>query len=506
MRARTGMRTLAVNVGEDGALPTEFRLFVKGVNDTENGEYLFDDAAAEQVMAAWRAWGVDLMIDLEHQALESGAPVEPNARDARGWCRLELRDDGSLWAVGVSWTEDGAARLREKRQRYISPAFAVDAENRVTSIINIAITAIPATHGTPALVAARRGTRDARKLTTGYSFSDVQNALSSVLYERFPPADEYSCGPWIVDVFDALVVFQNDGALFEIAYTFDGSTATLGGDAVPVQRSYTPIEAPSAPATPTPAPAPSAPPVAARIRKPAAKLAAAGKETKMDTKTTQAALEAVANKDQKSALVVLQQILAEMLGTSMSGGDDQAPDPGAGGGDGGSGDATDDTVAAARVAMALTGIKDPIEALAELSRRNRFAVEIGEREAKLSADRASIEATERRSLIGKLVQLGVEIPATAWSDDKGTVPCERLAKEPLDDLRGRVAKLSNARGSGASASSVLLNNITPPAGKPGEAGLDERELAICKEYGCEPAMFARLKTERRAAGAAKEGV
>ena len=149
------MRTLAIGVCADGSLPTEFRLFTAGWNDTENGRFLFDADAAASVMAAHEKWGVDLMIDLEHQALNAGTPPEPTARDARGWFRLELRPDGSLWAVSVSWTSDGAQRLADKRQRYVSPAFSVDPEtSRVTAIINVALVAIPATHDTPALVAA----------------------------------------------------------------------------------------------------------------------------------------------------------------------------------------------------------------------------------------------------------------------------------------------------------------------------------------------------------------
>lgn len=149
------VRTLAIGMGPDGAAPSEFRLFTAGWNDTEHGPFLFDDVAAKSVMAAHEKWGVDLMIDLEHQALEVGAPSEPTARDARGWFRLELRPDGSLWATGVTWTPDGMQRLAEKRQRYVSPAFGVDTDtSRITSIINVALVAIPATHETPALVAA----------------------------------------------------------------------------------------------------------------------------------------------------------------------------------------------------------------------------------------------------------------------------------------------------------------------------------------------------------------
>ena len=159
--------TLALSLPSDGSLPTEFRLFKAGWNDTENGRFLFDEQAAKSVMAAAEKWGVDLMIDLEHQALNMGTPPEPTARDARGWFRLELRPDQSLWAVSVTWTADGAQRLSDKRQRYVSPAFSVDPDtSRVTSIINVALVAIPATHETPALVAASaRGHMEPKLIT-----------------------------------------------------------------------------------------------------------------------------------------------------------------------------------------------------------------------------------------------------------------------------------------------------------------------------------------------------
>jgi hypothetical protein len=136
--------------------PTEFRLFIAGWNSTEKGNYLFDDVAAESVMACYAKWGIDLMIDLEHQSLavEPGA-ADPTARDARGWAKLALRPDGALWCTEVRWTPDGIKRLSEKAQRYISPAFESDPKTkRVLKMINVALVALPATHKTPALVAA----------------------------------------------------------------------------------------------------------------------------------------------------------------------------------------------------------------------------------------------------------------------------------------------------------------------------------------------------------------
>lgn len=157
------IRGRAIKLSVEEGLPTEFRLFVPGWNDTENGRFLFDDKAAKAVMSAYAAWGVDLAIDLEHQMLEvePGKTPDPEARDARGWCKLELRN-GELWACEVTWTPDGASRLTNKTQRYVSPAFEADPKTkRVLKMINVAITAMPATHKTPALVAASaRGNMD----------------------------------------------------------------------------------------------------------------------------------------------------------------------------------------------------------------------------------------------------------------------------------------------------------------------------------------------------------
>lgn len=153
-RARAHVEKLTVTLAS--GLPDEIRLFVFGENVTTKGTFLFDAEAAKMVMDAYEAHGVDLAIDLEHAMLDANASPDPTARDARGWCGLQLRDDG-LYACRVKWTDDGAARLTGKRQRYVSPAFTVDPKtNRITKIVNIAITSTPSTYETPALVAASR--------------------------------------------------------------------------------------------------------------------------------------------------------------------------------------------------------------------------------------------------------------------------------------------------------------------------------------------------------------
>jgi phage I-like protein len=141
---------------EGDALPTEFMIFAPGEIETTKGTDIFDAEAARSVLAHYAAEGVDLPVDLEHDSL-LGAGMRADEKDARGWFKLELRSDGSLWAVDVKWTPDGERRLREKTQRYISPAFTRDTETgRITRLLNVAIVSMPATHDAAPLVAASR--------------------------------------------------------------------------------------------------------------------------------------------------------------------------------------------------------------------------------------------------------------------------------------------------------------------------------------------------------------
>jgi len=196
-KRRKNIETLAIAVGTSP--PSEFRLFVSGENSSEKGSFIFDEEAARLVLPAAAKKGTDYMIDLEHQALDEATP-DPTARDARGWFRLEVRS-GELWAASVRWTPDGQARLTEKRQRYVSPAFEVDPKTRrVTRIINVALTALPATHHTPALIAAAaRGENSmsiaeflkvCEALEIDVETTSLEDALAKIKGEAAPAKEE----------------------------------------------------------------------------------------------------------------------------------------------------------------------------------------------------------------------------------------------------------------------------------------------------------------------------
>jgi hypothetical protein len=143
-----------LSLAAPAAPPSEFRIFKAGINSTTKGPFLFDEAAAREVMARYQQEGVDLIVDLEHASLDPNAPhYDP---DARGHFKLALRN-GELWAVDCKWTPDGQRRLAEKTQRYISPVAWRDEETkRVVYVANVGLVAQPATHHAPPLVAASK--------------------------------------------------------------------------------------------------------------------------------------------------------------------------------------------------------------------------------------------------------------------------------------------------------------------------------------------------------------
>jgi hypothetical protein len=172
-------------------LPSEVRLFRVGANETTKGTFLFDDVAAESVMSRYQEHAVDVMFDLEHLSLDSESQAfDP---DSRGWCKLAVRN-GELWAVDIHWNADGAERIRSKKQRYLSPAFAVDEDERIIEILNIALVAMPATHDAQALIEAKRNRMSENILLKAQKRIAVLNAQFVALADEMPSAESPAKG------------------------------------------------------------------------------------------------------------------------------------------------------------------------------------------------------------------------------------------------------------------------------------------------------------------------
>jgi phage I-like protein len=221
---RFGALTLSVFGGE--APPAEFRIFSSGTIDTIKGAFTFDAAAAAKVMAAYAEHGIDLMVDYDHASLSTSASRDPaEAGKAAAWFGLEVRN-GELWAVNVRWTPAAEEALRGKEWRFMSPAFLSDREGRITKLLNVALTNLPATRRLDPLIAA-----SATALGATMDLELVKKAL------------------------DALVSGDSDAAAgilkdFIASAAAGGEASKEAAPAAPAEASAAPTEAAAAPPAP----------------------------------------------------------------------------------------------------------------------------------------------------------------------------------------------------------------------------------------------------------------
>ncbi len=171
-------RVAGTNPEDPATPPKEFRLFRKGVNSSEKGDFTFDDAAAESVMEKAAEWGNRYPFDYCHMMLAShDAPDPAEAGKAAGWFTPQLRD-GELWACEISWTAKAASYIACKEYVYFSPAFNVDGDDRVQELTNVALTNLPAMHDINQLVAASTSTPAEPRLSVGKNLQPDARVLS----------------------------------------------------------------------------------------------------------------------------------------------------------------------------------------------------------------------------------------------------------------------------------------------------------------------------------------
>jgi phage I-like protein len=146
---------LPIGDSEQGIPPTEFRVFPAGAFRTSKGTFVFSRASADSVMAQYRDRGNPLMGDYEHMSLQVPPVVAPASISE---ATPEIRETPlgpELWVVNVQWALPAAQHLRNKEYRLISPAFSHTDEGEILSLVNIALTNLPATYGLQPLVAAK---------------------------------------------------------------------------------------------------------------------------------------------------------------------------------------------------------------------------------------------------------------------------------------------------------------------------------------------------------------
>lgn len=128
--------------------------------EVQAGHWYIDEQVAARLIAKVSTRGTDLVIDYEHQTLNSETNGQP--APAAGWfpgAVLEWREGLGLFATQVDWTEKAAGYIAAKEYRYLSPVFSYDKQTgEVLDLIHVALTNYPALDGMaslPALAAAR---------------------------------------------------------------------------------------------------------------------------------------------------------------------------------------------------------------------------------------------------------------------------------------------------------------------------------------------------------------
>jgi phage I-like protein len=151
--------------GDGKEPPTAFRILRAGPNPSEKGEFIFDEAAAQRVMAAYVSKGLDkIQIDYEHQSMVPPPGGGPAHKPAAGWFKPEVRG-GELWATGVAWTAAALAMVAPAagapEYRYFSPILFFDQDTRqVTGLKNLALTNDPALDSLTPLAAASNAIKE----------------------------------------------------------------------------------------------------------------------------------------------------------------------------------------------------------------------------------------------------------------------------------------------------------------------------------------------------------
>jgi len=107
-------------------VPTE--IHVVPIGEWKEREFRIVKEDCEDIITNFEEFGIDLVIDYEHQSLNSawnGAPAP-----AAGWIhKLELREDG-IWATEVSWTEEAKELIEGGKYKYVSPVIQFNDHDR----------------------------------------------------------------------------------------------------------------------------------------------------------------------------------------------------------------------------------------------------------------------------------------------------------------------------------------------------------------------------------------
>ena len=148
----SGLRAIICDIARATVAPDRLVVIPAGTVKSTKSEDLLDAQGAAEIIAAFRAHGVDLPIDYEHQTL-GGEYAAPDGRAlAAGWIKNLAFENGVGLVAEVTWTEKGAAAIAAREYRYASPVyFRRKDDGRIVRLHSVALTNKPAIVGFPVI-------------------------------------------------------------------------------------------------------------------------------------------------------------------------------------------------------------------------------------------------------------------------------------------------------------------------------------------------------------------
>lgn len=213
----------------------------------------------------------------------------------------------------------------------------------------------------------------------------------------------------------------------------------------------------------------------------------------MKPENVMAALEALIAGDAEKCAELLKGIIAEAAGAAAPEPPPEEPKPEAPKPEEAAADPAaeeedkKEEMVAASALLRLSGKPSFLEALAEAEVWRTSHIELEAGRQKLAADRAVLEASERRRGCADLVVKAGRSPATVWADDKCSAPKSYLASMPLDEFRAYVSDAVKAAPKVAPKAPV----------KTAAVELSARELAMCVEMKIDPKTYAASKPAKK---------
>ncbi len=139
------------------------QLFPAGAFDARDGrpfevpsrQWVIDAQIAARLIARVSARATDVVMDYEHQTLNSAQNGQP--APAAAWlkgAKLEWREGEGLFSTQVEWTDKASAMLKAKEYRYLSPVFSYDpTTGEILDLYHVGLTNFPALDGMAPLLA-----------------------------------------------------------------------------------------------------------------------------------------------------------------------------------------------------------------------------------------------------------------------------------------------------------------------------------------------------------------